>query len=108
MRFDGNPFLSFQIHSIQKLILFVAFADSVGKFQQTVRQGCLAVINVSNDGKIAFEADIRSHARGSIRVFCLNVKQNPRKSRVFRAALKYDYLLTKWYLFVTIRRVHSG
>ena len=47
--------------------LLIALADGVGKFQETVRQRGLTVVNVGNDGEIAFESDVRCHARARIR-----------------------------------------
>ena len=64
---DGNPLLALQVHGVQELVLLVALADGIGKFQETVRQSGLTVVNVGNDGEIAFESDVRCHARARIR-----------------------------------------
>ncbi len=49
---DGNPFLALQIHLIQDLIGHLTGRDGTGVFQQTVRQGGLAVIYVGYDAEI--------------------------------------------------------
>ena len=64
---DGNPLLTLQVHGIQQLVLLVTLADGVGKFQKSVRQRGLTVVNMGNDGEIAFESDVRCHARARIR-----------------------------------------
>ena len=57
MRLDRDPALAFQVHRIEQLILLVALVDRAGAFEQTIRQGGLAVIDVRDDAKIAGQLD---------------------------------------------------
>ena len=49
---DGDAALLFQIHGVQDLGLLAAVVNGIALFQQPVRQGGLAVVNVGNDGEI--------------------------------------------------------
>ena len=50
--FDGDAVLLFQFHIIQQLVSHLALTDGIALFQQAIRQGGLAVVDVGNDGKI--------------------------------------------------------
>jgi hypothetical protein len=50
---DGDTSLALQIHIVRGLILHLAFADGVRIFQQPVGERTLAVVNVSDNAKIA-------------------------------------------------------
>ena len=52
MGLDRDPPLPLQIHRIEQLILLFAFIDRAGAFEQTIRQGGLAVIDMRDDAKI--------------------------------------------------------
>jgi hypothetical protein len=46
------------------LILLFAFMDGAGALEQTIRQGCLAVIDMRDDAKIARQLD--THEDGTM------------------------------------------
>jgi hypothetical protein len=48
------------------LVLFIAFRDCSGALKQTVGQGCLAVVNVRDDAKIARAFDGHLERWGNI------------------------------------------
>ena len=52
VQFDRDASLSFQIQGIQDLILHLSFGYGIGQFQNAVRQSGLAVVDMSDDGKI--------------------------------------------------------
>ena len=51
--FDGDAPLALQVHIVQELVLHLPLGHGVAQLQQAVRQGGFAVVNVSDDGKIA-------------------------------------------------------
>jgi hypothetical protein len=53
VRLDGNPALALQIHVVQDLLLHFVFADSLGYFEETIGEGGLAVIDMSDYAEIA-------------------------------------------------------
>jgi len=53
LRFDGNPALAFQIHGIEHLRLHFAGIQAAALLNESVSQGRLAVIDMSNDREIA-------------------------------------------------------
>ena len=57
--FNGNSFLSFQVHIIQHLVHHISFADGVGRLQKAVSQGGFAVVNMSDDAKITDVLHVR-------------------------------------------------
>ncbi len=59
MRLDGNAAFAFQIHGIQDLGLHFALLQSTADLDESVSQRRLAVIYMSNDGKIANVVYIR-------------------------------------------------
>ena len=52
LRLDGNSPFSFQVHIIKHLILHLPVGQQSGHFNNTVSQGRLSVINMSNNTKI--------------------------------------------------------
>lgn len=67
VRFDGDAFFALEIHGVEQLVLLVALTDGVGEFEQAIGEGCLAVVDVRDDREVAFQLDIRTHARARIR-----------------------------------------
>ena len=58
-----TPFLTFQVHRVQDLLGGIAVGNCAGQVQQPVSQGGLAVVDMSNDAKIA---DVGCHSGESI------------------------------------------
>ena len=50
---DGDAPFTLQVHIVQELVFHFPLGDGVALFQQAVRQGGLAVVDVGDDGKIA-------------------------------------------------------
>src|SRR5947209_16021360 len=57
MRLDCDAALAFEIHRIQELVLLVAGMDRPRRFQQTIAQRRLAVIDVRDDAEVARPLD---------------------------------------------------
>ena len=57
MRFNGDPFLAFQVHGVQMLSLSLALRDRLAGLHKTIGQGRLAMIDVRDDGEITGEFD---------------------------------------------------
>ncbi len=53
MAFNGDPPFTLQIHIVQNLRLQVFTLYGFGVFEQAIRQGAFAMVNMSNDTKIA-------------------------------------------------------
>ena len=53
VRLDGDTALAFQVHAVQQLRFHIPQSDGVGFFQQTVREGGFAVVNMGDDAKIS-------------------------------------------------------
>ena len=53
LQFDGDPAFSLQVHVVQKLVLHVAHLHCARGLEQLVREGGLAVVDVSDDGEVA-------------------------------------------------------
>src|SRR5262245_62106478 len=53
MTFYRNTFFSLKVHIVQYLVHHLTFADRVGRLQEPVGQGGFAVVDMSNDAKIA-------------------------------------------------------
>ena len=51
--FDGDAPLTLQVHVVQELVLHLPLGHGVTQLQQAVCQGGFAVVNVSDDGKVA-------------------------------------------------------
>ncbi len=58
---DGDAPLALQIHAVEKLRLLLARGQSAGRFQQAIRQGRLAVIDVRDDREIPYLLDGGRH-----------------------------------------------
>jgi hypothetical protein len=58
---DGDAAFAFKVHGIEELILEIALADGAGLEQELVREGAFAMIDVSDDGEIAYAAGFRAH-----------------------------------------------
>ena len=54
MALDGNASLSLQVHVIEHLSLHVLPLNRLGKFQQTVGQGALAVVDMGDDTEVPY------------------------------------------------------
>ena len=63
---DGDAPFPLQIHVVQQLVFHLALGDRPALFQQPVRQGGLAVVNVGDDGKIADIALFRHTDKTSV------------------------------------------
>ena len=63
---DGDAPFPLQIHVVQQLVFHLALGDRPALFQQPVRQGRLAVVNVGDDGKIADIALFRHTDKTSV------------------------------------------
>src|ERR1700732_3735701 len=57
MRLDRDAALPFQVHRIEKLVLLVALVNRSCRLEQSIRQSCLAVIDVRDDAEIARQFD---------------------------------------------------
>jgi len=55
--FDGDAALTFEVHGVQKLFLSLPLLDGAGKFEETIREGRLAVVDMRDDAKVAREFD---------------------------------------------------
>src|SRR5208282_3357484 len=54
-RLDGDAALALEIHGVEHLFVHLALRKRAGHLQQTVRERGLAVIDVRDDTKIAYE-----------------------------------------------------
>ncbi len=52
---DGDPFLALQVHPVEDLLLHLARINRARALQQAIRQGGLAVVNVGDDAKVAYQ-----------------------------------------------------
>ena len=52
MALNGNTPFSFEIHIIEQLLLHIPAGNSMRSFQQPIRQGTLAMIDMSDDTEI--------------------------------------------------------
>jgi hypothetical protein len=52
---DGDAAFAFELHGVEHLILHLAQLEPARQLDETVRQRGFAVIDVSNDRKIAYE-----------------------------------------------------
>ena len=55
---DRDATLAFEIHVVQNLILHLALGDRPGMLQQSIGERAFAVVDVRNDAKVAYVADI--------------------------------------------------
>src|SRR5262245_10995717 len=53
MRLDRDATFAFEVHRIENLILHFPIGDRAGTMQQSIRQRCLAMIDVRDDAEIA-------------------------------------------------------
>ena len=51
---DGDATLLFQFHVVEHLVLHVALADGVGRLEQTVGKGALAMVDMGYDAEVAY------------------------------------------------------
>jgi len=58
LRLDRDATLALDVHRIEQLLLHVAFGHSMGKLQHAVGQGRLAVVDVRDDGEVAYEGGV--------------------------------------------------
>jgi hypothetical protein len=52
VRFDGNAAFAFQVHGIEDLRHHFTLTQGSGYFEETVREGRFAVVNVRNDREV--------------------------------------------------------
>jgi len=52
---DGDAALALEVHGIEHLLVHFALRKRTGHFEQTVRERGLAMIDVRDDTKIAYE-----------------------------------------------------
>jgi hypothetical protein len=52
VRFDGDAFFALQIHAVQKLRHFCAFADHMSRLQKAICQGRFAVVDMRDYAEI--------------------------------------------------------
>jgi hypothetical protein len=53
MGLDGDASLPLQIHGVEELVLFFSMGNGPGRFEQSIRQSCLTVIDMGNDAEVA-------------------------------------------------------
>jgi hypothetical protein len=63
MTFNGNAFLSFQVHIIQHLVHHLALVNGLGHFQQAVSERTFAMVNVRNDAEVADIFLVNRHSK---------------------------------------------
>jgi len=56
MRLDGDAALPLQVHGVQNLIGHFALGERPCSFQEPIGQRRLAVVDMGDDGKIAYMA----------------------------------------------------
>ena len=66
MRLDGDAALALQVHGVEELVLFVAVGGGAGKFEQTVGERGLAVVDMRDDTKVAGELRIEHRRPGTM------------------------------------------
>ncbi len=66
--FDGDPAFAFEIHRVQHLVAHFTLLKRAGGFQQTIRQGGLAVVDVGDNAEISYLRQI--HGRHTLAMFC--------------------------------------
>ncbi len=54
--FDGDTALALEVHRVEHLGHHFALRESAGDFEKTIGQGAFAVVDVRNDGEIAYES----------------------------------------------------
>src|SRR2546430_7900315 len=57
MRLDRDAALTFEIHRIEELILFIAFVDRAGALEQSIRERRFPVIDMRDDAEIPGQLD---------------------------------------------------
>jgi len=50
---DGDAALALNIHRVEQLLLHVSFLDGAGFFQESIREGRLAVVDMGDNTKVA-------------------------------------------------------
>src|SRR6476660_4918079 len=58
--FDGDAALALEIHGVEHLLVHFALRKRAGHLQQPVRERRLAMIDVRDDAKIAYELRVHS------------------------------------------------
>ena len=66
MGFDRDPALALQVHAVQDLLHHFALRERASVFEQAICERGFPVINMRNDGEIAYETGI--HVCGRLRV----------------------------------------
>ena len=62
---DGNALFAFEVHAIEELVTAFPRRDRPCHFEEAIREGCFAVVDMSNDTEIADETTI-AHAKNLI------------------------------------------
>src|SRR5690606_30491197 len=52
---DGDTALALERERVEHLVLHLAFAQTPAQLDETIRQGRLAVVDVRDDGEVAYE-----------------------------------------------------
>ena len=63
MTLDRYAAFPLQVHGVEQLFRHVSRDHRIGIFQQSIGQGCLAMIDVSDDAEVANAFDV-SHEKG--------------------------------------------
>ncbi len=59
-RLDGDAALALQVHGVEYLLVHLALREGAGHFEQAVRQGGLAVIDMRDNTEIPYELRVHS------------------------------------------------
>ena len=63
LRLDRDASLALEIHRVEHLRLHLAAAERTGEFEQAIRQGRLAVVDMGDDRKIADQEGSMGYGR---------------------------------------------
>ncbi len=60
MRFDGDAALALEIHGVEHLLHHLALRKRAGDFEQAVRKGRFAVVDVRDDREVPDESGVHA------------------------------------------------
>ena len=69
LHFDSYATFTLQLHGIQNLLLHMALVYGVCELKQAIGESGLAVVNMGDDGKIAYLRDIHMYGHTTRKVF---------------------------------------